>query len=64
MRNNLKNELWKSNPHDAKIAFEKELRELMKAKADWGKKMCSPEEPQYSKVWGQHDLIKEILGDA
>ncbi len=51
MKMNLRNELWKSNPHDAKLAFEKELREIMSKTPN--------NRPDLAVVY-----IKDILGEA
>lgn len=59
MKTNLKNELWKSNPHDAKIAFEKELREMICQQDCMLKKVPKKLRLNYHSV-----RVEEILGEV
>ena len=76
MKYNLKNELWKSNPHDAKIAFEKELRdrldiekvEVKRLQADDDEFTCFEDDHEDlvygGEAIGKRDLLREILGES
>lgn len=52
MKYNLKNKLWKTYPHNAKVKFEEELRERYRSLNP-----CKPLDA------GEFYFIKEILGE-